>query len=257
MSTVMSANEAPLPASTKALKKIAEANSWLEDGELMRSRSTSLAWKLVWVSIALALMGWAMAVVQMMKPPAPPVRIIVDRTTGDSMVASDADASAPALSVVDQHWVGAYIKACDSYHFGLLKTNFDQCARMSSPAVFMPYSAQYQGDKAKQSTVGSKEEDSVTLVSIRMTGDTKPGQSGVAIATYDKEVTNTIGLPTTTTRYVETLRFEYSPEAMKKPVDRIENPFGFVVIAKQTDQELVSPSAEQSTGKTTSAGSKS
>ena len=257
MSTAMPANEAPLPISTKALKKIAEANSWLEDEELKRSQSSSLAWKLVWVGILLALMGWGMALVQMMKPPPAPIRIIVDRTTGESMVVGDADPAAPPLSAVDQHWVGAFVKACDSYHFAMLKDNYDQCARMSAPEVFAPYSAQYQGDKAKQTTVGSKEEDNVTLVSIRMTADTKPGQSGVAIATYDKEVTTSEGLAPTVTRYVETIQFAYMPQAMKTPTDRIENPFGFIVQAKQTEQEFVSPDSAQPTVKATSAGSKS
>ena len=257
MSTAIPANEAPLPASTKALKKISEANSWLEDAELKRSESTSLAWKLVWVGILLALMGWGMALAQMVKPPPAPIRIIVDRITGESMVVGDADAAAPPLSVVDQHWVGAFVQACDSYHFGLLKENYKQCARMSSPEVFAPYSAQYQGGKAKQTTVGSKEEDNVTLVSIRMTADTKPGQKGVAIATYDKEVTNSQGLAPTVTRYVETIQFAYMPQAMTTPADRIENPFGFVVLAKQTDQEFVSQDVAQPTAKPTNAGSKS
>ena len=256
MSTVLPADDTPLPVSTKALRRIAEANSWLEDEQLLRSKSTSLAWRLVWVSIVLALMGWGMALAQMVRPQPAPVRIIVDRTTGESMVAGDDNLTAPPLSVVDQHWVGAFVKACDSYHYGLLKTNYDQCARMSAPDVFAVYSAQYQGDKAKQTTVGPKEEDNVTLVSIRMTADTKPGQSGVAIATYDKEVTSSQGLPPTSARFIETIRFEYMPQAMKKPADRIENPYGFIVLAKQTEQELVSPSAQPSV-KPTNTGSKS
>ena len=248
MSTVMPAKEAPLPASTKALKRIAEANGWREDTEEARSKATALAWRLVWVFGGLAVMGWGMALAQMVKPLPAPVRIIVDRTTGESMVVGDADPTAPQLSVVDQHWVAAFVEACDSYHFGLLKTNYDQCGRMSTPEVFAPYSAQYQGDKAKQTTVGAKEEDNITLVSIRMTADTKPGRNGVAVATYDKEVTNTQGLAPTVTRYVETIRWEYRPQAMKKPADKIENPYGFIVLAKQTEQELVAPAAAATAG---------
>ena len=45
----------------------------------------------------------------------------------------------------------------------------------------------------------------------------------------------------TTTRYVATVRFEYRPKSMKKDVDRIENPFGFVVLSYRADPELITP----------------
>ena len=253
MSTVMASNEAPLPVSTKALKKIAEANSWLEHDELQRSKSAAFAWKLVVVAILLALMGWGLALFLSTRPTPAPVTIVVDRTTGESMVVGSFDGgSVPQLSSVDQHWIAVYVRACDSYHFNLLKTDYDQCARMSSADVFEPYSKQFQGDSAKQTVMGAKEDDTVSLVSIRMTSDTKPGRSGEAIATYDKETTNSQGLPPTTVRFVETLRFEYRPSALASPIDRLENPFGFVVLAKRTDQELVSPVPEPEKAKPTS-----
>ena len=257
MSTVMTSNEAPLPVSTKALKKIAEANSWVEDQEFNRSRSTALAWKLVGASVGLAVMGWGLALFLSTRPmPAPPT-IVVDRVTGESMVVGTFDGnSVPQLSSVDQHWAAVYVRACDGYHFNLLKTDFDQCARMSVPEVFAPYSAQFQGDKAKQSVVGAKEEDAIALVSIRMTSDTKPGRSGEAIVTYDKTTTNSQGLPPITARYVETIRFEYRPNAMTAAVDRLENPFGYVVVAKRTDQELVTPTVPADGAKPTPGASK-
>ena len=264
MSTVLAPNtaptraaEAPLPVSKTALRKIAEAASWAEDDELKRSQSTALACKLVVASVLLAVMGWGMALFQSMRPaPAPPT-IVVDRISGAfTVVGSFDESSVPQLSPLDQHEAAIYVRSCEGYYFNLLKTDFDQCARMSTPEVFTPYSAKFQGDSAKQSVVGAKEEDRVTIISVRMTSDTAPGRHGEAIVTYDKEVTNTQGLPPTLARYVATVRFEYRPKAMVSPVDRLENPFGFVVLAYRTDQELVSPTAEPAT-KTSTAGSKS
>jgi len=37
------------------------------------------------------------------------------------------------------------------------------------------------------------------------------------------------------------VRYEYRPTAMKKPADRIENPFGFVVTGYRADADLVAP----------------
>jgi type IV secretion system protein VirB8 len=261
MSTAMAPNgppnDAPLPVSKGALKKIAEAASWAEDDELKRSQSTSLAWKLVIASVLLALMGWGMALFQSMRPtPAPPT-IVVDRTTGEVMVVGSFDeSSVPQLSPLDQHQAATYVRSCEGYYFNLLKTDYDQCARMSTPEVFAPYSAKFQGDAAKQSVVGAKEEDHVTIVSVRMTSDTTPGRSGEAIVTYDKEITNSQGLPPSLARFVATVRFEYRPKAMVSPVDRLENPFGFVVLAYRTDQELVTPTTAPAT-KAPNAGSKS
>jgi len=246
MSTLLAANkasdDAPLPVSNAALKKIAEAASWAEDDELKRSQSTKLAWRLTGGAVLLALMGWGMALFQSTRPtPAPPT-IVVDRISGALMVVGSFDQnSVPQLSPLDQNEAAIYVRSCERYYFNLLKTDFDQCARMSTPEVFVPYSAKYQGDGAKQSTVGAKEEDHVTIVSVRMTSDTEAGRHGEAIVTYDKEITNSQGLPPSLARFVATVRFEYRPKAMTSPVDRLENPFGFVVLAYRTDQELVAP----------------
>jgi type IV secretion system protein VirB8 len=45
-------------------------------------------------------------------------------------------------------------------------------------------------------------------------------------------------LPDVTTRHVATIVFQYQPKVLTKEVDRMENPFGFVVVAYRSDPEI-------------------
>ena len=94
-----------------------------------------------------------------------------------------------------------------------------------------------------QTKLTTTQEHRITIVSVRMSTTTKPGRSGEAIVTYDKDIRTTQGPAPATMRFVATVRFEYRPEAMKRPVDRIENPFGFTVLSYRSDAELVSPTS--------------
>ena len=40
------------------------------------------------------------------------------------------------------------------------------------------------------------------------------------------------------TRHVATLVYEYQPKVLAKEKDRLENPFGFVVVAYRSDPEI-------------------
>jgi type IV secretion system protein VirB8 len=119
---------------------------------------------------------------------------------------------------------------------------------MSTPEVFAPYSTKFTGDTAMQTKVGKAEEHQVTMVSVRMSTTTKAGRSGEAIVTFDKLIKNNQGASPPPTRYVATVRFEYRPEAMKAAVDRLENPFGFVVLSYRADAELLTPGAAPAAG---------
>ena len=99
----------------------------------------------------------------------------------------------------------------------------------------------FTGDAAMQTKLGTTWEHRVSVVSVRMSTTTSPGRNGEAIVTFDKEIKEYQGMTPTTTRYVATVRFEYRPKSMKKDVDRIENPFGFVVLSYRADPELITP----------------
>ena len=231
-----------LPRSQKALQAIAEGRSWDTTVQDIRARSESRAWMVAGGSIALALLGFGMALFQATRPIAAPVPIVVDRTTGETMVVARFDEnSVPQISALDQHNAAVFVRAYESYYFNLLKRDYDQVARMSTQEVFAPYSAKFTGESAMQTKLGTTWEHRVTVISVRMSTSTKPGRSGEAIVTFDKELKNNQGMTPTTTRYVATVRFEYRPKSMKKDIDRLENPFGFVVLSYRADPELLTP----------------
>ena len=143
---------------------------------------------------------------------------------------------------LDQHNAAVFVRARESYNFALLQRDYDQVARMTVPDTWAPYGGQFAGEKALQSVIAAKEEHRVTVVSVRLTRAPLAGKSGEAVVTFDRQIRPTQGQTPVTTRFVSTVRFEYRPTAMKKPADRIENPFGFVVTGYRADADLVAPS---------------
>lgn len=236
-------SDKPLPLSKKALQAVADARTWDASVHDLRARSESRAWAVAGGSVALALLGFGMALFQATRPIAAPVPIVVDRTTGETMVVSSFDAdSVPRISALDQHNAAVFVRAYESYYFNLLKRDYDQVARMSTQEVFGPYSGKFTGEGAMQTKLGTSQEHRVTVISVRMSSTTRPGQGGEAIVTFDKQLKSQNASPALT-RYVSTVRFEYRPAAMKRDVDRIENPFGFVVLSYRADPELLAPGA--------------
>jgi type IV secretion system protein VirB8 len=234
----------PLPLSSKALRKIAESDSWDTDRQTEAAASRRRAWLVAGAAVVLALLGFAMAVFQSMRPGPPPAVVVVDRTTGETMVVPQFDEnSVPQLSPLDQHWAAVFVRARESYYFNLLRNDYDQVARMTTPETWAPYGAKFTGENALQTKVGAAQEHRVTIVSVRMSTTTRPGRRGEAIVTYDKEVHNNQGISLPVMRYVATVGFEYRPRSMKSAVDRTENPLGFVVLSYRSDAELVSPSS--------------
>ena len=234
-----------LPLSKKALVAIATANSWEQDRIAQAMASGRRGWIAAGVGGVLALLGFSMATFQSLRPPPAPYPVIVDRTTGETSVVATLDAAnVPALAALDQHNAAVFVRARESYNFQLLQRDYDQVARMTVPATWEPYGSQFAGEKALQSVIAAKEEHRVTVVSVRLTRAPQQGgtsKSGEAVVTFDRQIRPTQGQTPVTTRFVSTVRFEYRPAAMKKPADRIENPFGFVVTGYRADADLVAP----------------
>lgn len=231
-----------LPLSQKALKAIAASNTWDDNVSEHDKRSKRLAWTVAGTGIVLALLGFTMAAAQWLRPLPPPATIVVDRMTGETLVIGNFDAdSVPKLSALDQHNAAVFVRARESYYFNLLQRDYDQVARMTTQETWAPYGSKFSGENAMQTKLGVTQEHRITIVSVRMSTSTKPGRNGEAIVTYDKDFRTTQGPSPATMRFVATVRFEYRPEAMKRPVDRIENPFGFTVLSYRSDAELLTP----------------
>jgi type IV secretion system protein VirB8 len=110
---------------------------------------------------------------------------------------------------------------------------------MSTPQVFAPYGAQFEGANRLDERLKDTEERRVKVTAVRLAGEV-PGLDGVrqAVVTYDL-VTTALDRPQPqVVRYQATIQYEYRPKLAMKEQDRLDNPLGFVVTAYRTDAEI-------------------
>jgi type IV secretion system protein VirB8 len=218
----------------------AENRSWELDRALMLERSERRAW---WVAIAgmlLGLIGIAAVFVQGPLRRVVEIPIVVDRVTGEATIQQRLSVETiPAMEALDKHNLAIFVRAREGYSWMFLQRDFDQVARMAVPAVFTDYNRQFEGDAALQKKLAAGEDWRINVVGVRLAAAGRAGNRGEAQVTYDKVVRLTDrNLPEVTTRHVASVVYEYQPKVLAKEKDRIENPFGFVVVAYRSDPEI-------------------
>jgi type IV secretion system protein VirB8 len=215
-------------------------HAWEIDRALMLERSERRAW---WVAIAgllLGLIGIAAVFVQGPLRRVVEIPIVVDRVTGEATIQQRLSVETiPPMESLDKHNLATFVRAREGYSWMFLQRDFDQVARMAVPAVFNDYNRQFEGDAALQKRLGAGEDWRISIVGVRLTASGRSGNRGEAQVTYDKIVRLTDrNLPELTTRHVASVVFEYQPKVLAKEKDRLENPFGFVVVAYRSDPEI-------------------
>lgn len=214
--------------------------SWELDRTLMLERSERRAW---WVAIAgmvLGLIGIAAVFVQGPLRRVVEIPIVVDRVTGEATVQQRLSVETiPPMEALDKHNLAIFVRAREGYSWMFLQRDFDQVARMAVPAVFADYNRQFEGDAALQKKLGAAEDWRINVIGVRLAASGRAGNRGEAQVTYDKVVRLTDrNLPDVTTRHVASVVFQYQPKVLAKEKDRLENPFGFVVLAYRSDPEI-------------------
>jgi type IV secretion system protein VirB8 len=206
----------------------------------MMARSERRAWRVAGSSITVALSAVLAVVAHGPLQKVIEVPIVVDKQTGETTIQQRlAIETVPHLDTLDKHNAAAFVRAREGYSWWWLQRDFDQVARMAVPAVFADYNRQFEGEAALQKKLSATEEWRVNVISVRLSAAKRQGNRGEATVTYEKSVRLTDrNLPDTVTRHVATLVYEYQPKALAKEKDRIENPFGFVVIAYRSDPEI-------------------
>ena len=218
---------------------------WEVDRALMLERSERRAW---WVAIAgllLGLIGIAAVFVQGPLRRVVEIPIVVDRVTGEATIQQRLSVETiPPMEALDKHNLATFVRARESYSWMFLQRDFDQVARMAVPAVFTDYNRLFDGDTALQKKLGASEDWRINVVGVRLAASGRSGNRGEATVTYDKIVRLTDrNLPDVTTRHVASVVFQYQPKVLAKERDRLENPFGFVVMAYRSDPEINTPAA--------------
>jgi type IV secretion system protein VirB8 len=251
MSAVLTPGRAAaLPTRTRELvaaePDAVETNrAWEVDRALMLERSERRAW---WVAVAgfvLGLIGIAAVFVQGPLRRVVEIPIVVDRVTGEATIQQRLSVETiPPLEALDKHNLANFVRSRESYSWMFLQRDFDQVARMAVPAVFADFNRQFEGDAALQKKLGASEDWRINVVGVRLAASGRSGNRGEATVTYDKVVRLTDrNLPDVTTRHVASVVFQYQPKVLAKERDRLENPFGFVVMAYRSDPEINTPAA--------------
>jgi type IV secretion system protein VirB8 len=220
--------------------EFAANRSWELDRALTLERSERRAW---WVAIAgmlLGLIGIAAVFVQGPLRRIVEIPIVVDRVTGEATIQQRLSVETiPPMEALDKHNLATFVRAREGYSWMFLQRDFDQVARMAVPAVFGDYNRQFEGDAALQKKLGASEEWRIQIVGVRLSAAGRAGNKGEAQVTYDKVVRlMDRNLPEVTTRHVASVVYQYQPKVLAKEKDRLENPFGFVVVAYRSDPEI-------------------
>lgn len=235
-------------ADAKESAQLGPNRAWEIDRAVMLERSQRRAW---WVAIAglmLGLIGIAAVFVQGPLRRVVEIPIVVDRVTGEATIQQRLSVETiPPLEALDKHNLTIFVRAREAYSWMFLQRDFDQVARMAVPGVFTDYNRQFEGDGALQKKLGASEDWRINVVGVRLAASGRSGNRGEATVTYDKVVRLVDrNLPDATTRHVASLIFQYQPKVLAKERDRLENPFGFVVMAYRSDPEIntTSPGAK-------------
>jgi len=213
---------------------------WEIDRAQMLERSEQRAWWVALAGLILGLIGIAAVFVQGPLRRVVEIPIVVDRVTGEATIQQRLSVETiPPLEALDKHNLATFVRARESYSWMFLQRDFDQVARMAVPAVFSDYNRQFDGDAALQKKLAASEDWRVNIVGVRLAAAGRSGNRGEATVTYDKVIRLTDrNLPDTTTRHVASVVFQYQPKVLAKERDRLENPFGFVVVAYRSDPEI-------------------
>jgi type IV secretion system protein VirB8 len=176
------------------------------------------------------------------------VPIVVDKLTGETTIQQRlAVETVPLTEALDKHNLAVFVRAREGYSWWWLQRDFDQVARMAVPGVFADYNHQFDGDSALQKKLAANEEWRIDVVSVRLSPSGRKGNRGEATVTYDKVVRGIDrNLPDVMTRHVASVVYEYQPKVLAKEKDRLENPFGFVVVAYRSDPEINATASTQS-----------
>jgi len=235
---------AALPGSAEVREEVlaaASANAgWELDRVLILERSERRAWVVAIAGAVLGLIGIAAVFAQGPLRRIVEIPIVVDRVTGEATVQQRLSVETiPPLEALDKHNLATFVRAREGYSWMFLQRDFDQVARMAVPAVFSDYSRHFEGDAALQKKLGATEDWRIQVVAVRLSAEGRAGNRGEAQVTYDKIVRLIDrNLPEVTTRHVASVVYQYQPKVLAKEKDRLENPFGFVVVAYRSDPEI-------------------
>jgi type IV secretion system protein VirB8 len=211
---------------------------WEADKIARVEKSEQRAWRVAYVSVALAfVLGGSLAMVARI-PRAIPYLFAWDKATGNvEQVEAIGERSMIGFQDLrDKNYAQRYVIARESYSYQLLQKDYDDVLRWSSDDIGTTYAKLYDGDNARDKKYGANVIMTVTPVSVQLVPDAVGTKAVVRFAKKTRRSDADNNDPPQ--YYVATIAYEYKPSLLGKEMDLIANPDGYKVTSYRVDAEL-------------------
>lgn len=202
--------------------------------EVKDQQTKALGWRLFYISVGLIflLIGLMIVLVLAHKPTV--FEVEVDKSTGQRSILLPLSASNVDRREIEiKRDIQVYVRARESYYYGLLQDNYDQVRSMSTPEVFSEYDKQFEGDKALDKVMGAGTEWRTSVIAIRLS----PDDPNKAVVSFERSIYHGLQLERTV-RFTASMAYKYDQTWTEKIEQLIRNTSGFKVYAYRTDAEF-------------------
>lgn len=166
-----------------------------------------------------------------------PYLVRVDTLTGATQIGQTVQDYVNQSELNDKHWVKNFVVARERYNYRLLQHDYDTIKSLAGDVPWKEYDELFNGSNGLDQRLGENVQITPEIISITLTknGDQKFATVRLKVEQRDMRSEG----KTRTIQKVATLRYDYKPKFFVREREAIENPFGFVVLAYQTDNEFV------------------
>lgn len=213
-----------------------EANEWEAKRTETIEKSERRAWKisgcLVFVAVAQA------AAIAMMVPLKETIPYLyrVDKITGaPDLISTMTDKAVTGDEVQDKYWLAQFVRARETYDWYTLQNDYETVGLLSSPNVGKAYAQLFEGKEALDKQYGKSIRATVEIGTVVPNGD---GTGTVRFTKTTKRVDQE-NSPSSVTKWIATVAYEYQSTARIKESARLTNPFGFQALTYRVDPEMI------------------
>lgn len=166
-----------------------------------------------------------------------PYVVRVDALTGATEIGQTVKDYVSESELNDKHWVKEFVVSRERYNYRLLQHDYNIVKFLAGDVSWKQYDELFSGTNSLDRQYGENVQNTPSIVSITLTknGDQKFATVRLTVEQRDMRSEG----KTRTLHKVATLRYEYKQRLFVREADAIENPFGFTVLAYQTDNEFV------------------
>lgn len=214
-----------------------ESVSWEADMVLNERKSRTVAWRIAAVACTVAAVQGAAIILMLPLKTVVPSVVMVDKLTGEGQIVSTAQEYVSTSSLSDKHWVERFVTSRERYVYRFIQYDYDTVRRLAGDQPWANYTPMYEGSEALDVRLKDNVEIIPSVLSITLTGN---GMATVRYELRTRDYRSTA--PPVVTRRVATIRYEYKARNLVLEKEAIANPFGFTVLAYQTDPEMGSDS---------------